>query len=140
MTEKIREQPDITLHELIDEFNLPISQSALCRRLRKLGLTFKKKTLRPSKQTINSKSNGSAHNLSQNTARTNTSTMYWFDESSANCGMTRLCGRAFSYERMDEYVSDVRFECTLVAGVLGLEVVVASLLFKVSLNGCLVVW
>jgi transposase len=40
---KVREQPDITLQELIDEFKLPISQSALCRRLRKLGLTFKKR-------------------------------------------------------------------------------------------------
>ena len=41
--EKIKEQPDITLQELIDEFNLPFSQSALSKRLRKLGLTFKKR-------------------------------------------------------------------------------------------------
>ncbi|MDR2700635.1 MAG: helix-turn-helix domain-containing protein [Nitrososphaerota archaeon] len=33
---KIKQQPDITLQELIEEFKLPISQSALCRRLRKL--------------------------------------------------------------------------------------------------------
>jgi len=43
VVEKIRKQPDITLQELIDEYKLPISQSALCRRLRKLGLTFKKR-------------------------------------------------------------------------------------------------
>jgi len=43
VVEKVREQPDITLQELIDTFNLPISQSALCRRLRKIGLTFKKR-------------------------------------------------------------------------------------------------
>jgi len=41
--ERIKEQPDITLQELIDEFNLPFSQSALSKRLRKLGLTFKKR-------------------------------------------------------------------------------------------------
>ncbi|MDR2699439.1 MAG: IS630 transposase-related protein [Nitrososphaerota archaeon] len=63
--EKIQEQPDITLQELIDEIKLPINQSALCRRLRKLDLTFKKKTLPPSKQTKNSKSNRSAHSVSQ---------------------------------------------------------------------------
>ena len=39
---KIKEQPDMTLLELIDEFDLPISESALCRRLIKLGLTYKK--------------------------------------------------------------------------------------------------
>jgi len=43
VVEKIYEQPDITLQELIDEFNLAISHFALCRRLRKLGLTFKKR-------------------------------------------------------------------------------------------------
>ena len=40
---KIQEIPDITLLELIEEFTLPFSESALCRRLIKLGLTFKKR-------------------------------------------------------------------------------------------------
>ena len=40
---KIREIPDMTLLELIDEFNLPISQAALSKRLIKLGLTYKKR-------------------------------------------------------------------------------------------------
>jgi transposase len=40
---RIKELPDITLEELIDEFNLNISKSALCRRLIKIGLTFKKR-------------------------------------------------------------------------------------------------
>ena len=30
---KIQEEPDMTLQELIDEFNLGISQAALCKRL-----------------------------------------------------------------------------------------------------------
>jgi transposase len=42
---KIKEKPDMTLHEIIDEFNLGISKSALCRRLNKLGLTVKKNIL-----------------------------------------------------------------------------------------------
>jgi len=40
---KIKEQPDLTLLEIIEEFNLPISQAALCKRLKKRGLTFKKR-------------------------------------------------------------------------------------------------
>jgi transposase len=43
VTEKIKEEPDITLLELIEEFNLKISQSALSRRLKKLGFTYKKR-------------------------------------------------------------------------------------------------
>ena len=40
---KIKETPDITLFELIDEFDLSISQMALSKRLKKLGLTYKKR-------------------------------------------------------------------------------------------------
>jgi transposase len=40
---KIKEVPDMTLLELIDEFNLPISQVALSKRLIKLGMTYKKR-------------------------------------------------------------------------------------------------
>ncbi|MDR0797892.1 MAG: hypothetical protein LBE70_04160 [Nitrososphaerota archaeon] len=97
--EKICEQPDITLRELIDEFNLPISQSALCRRLRKHGLTFKKKTLYSNKQKT-SKVVEARTTYRKTQQELNISTTYWFDESSANCGMTRLYGRAFSHERV----------------------------------------
>ncbi|GHU82952.1 hypothetical protein FACS1894196_2080 [Clostridia bacterium] len=41
--EKIQKQPEIGLQELIDEFSLPVSVSALCRTVNnKLGLTRKK--------------------------------------------------------------------------------------------------
>jgi transposase len=40
---RIKELPDITLEELIEEFDLKISISALCRRLIKIGLTLKKR-------------------------------------------------------------------------------------------------
>ena len=40
---KVKEMPDMTLVELIEEFNLPISESALCRRLIRLGLSLKKR-------------------------------------------------------------------------------------------------
>jgi len=40
---KIKAQPDVTLEELVEEFNLKISISALCRKLQKLNLNFKKR-------------------------------------------------------------------------------------------------
>ena len=47
ITIRINEQPDITLQELIDEFNLPVCVSALCRTVNnKLGFRFKKNTIR----------------------------------------------------------------------------------------------
>lgn len=43
VAEKIAEQPDITLGELIDRLSLGISESALCRRVAAMGLSYKKK-------------------------------------------------------------------------------------------------
>ena len=40
---KIKEQPDITLEELVERFGLNISISGLSRKLKKLDLTFKKR-------------------------------------------------------------------------------------------------
>ena len=42
ITEKIREEPDITLAEIVEQFQLNISISALSRRLIKQDLSFKK--------------------------------------------------------------------------------------------------
>lgn len=44
---RIEEQPDIALHELIDEFSLPVSAPALCNIInKKLGLVRKKNGVR----------------------------------------------------------------------------------------------
>jgi transposase len=60
---------------------------------------------------------------------------YWFDETSTNYGMTRLYGRAFSSERINDYVPDVRFERTSLMGALGLNGIIAPLTYKGTLNG-----
>ena len=47
ITNKINEQPDISLQELIDEFDLPVCVSALCRTVNnKLEMRFKKNSAR----------------------------------------------------------------------------------------------
>jgi transposase len=60
---------------------------------------------------------------------------YWLDESGTNCGMTRLYGRAFSDERINDYVPDVRFERTSVIAVLGLNGIIAPMVYKGTMNG-----
>jgi transposase len=61
--------------------------------------------------------------------------IYWLDESGTNCAMTRLYGRAFSNERVNDYVPDVRFERTSVIAVLGLNGIVAPMVYKGSMTG-----
>ena len=60
---------------------------------------------------------------------------YWLDECSVNLGMTRNYGRAFSNERVIDYVPDIRFERTSILGVLGSTGIVAPFVYKDSLNG-----
>ena len=59
----------------------------------------------------------------------------WLDQMSINCGMTRLYGRAFKNERINDYVPDVRFERTSVMGALGVDGMIAPLAYKGTLNG-----
>jgi len=61
--------------------------------------------------------------------------VYWLDQMSINCGMTRLYGRAFKNERINDYVPDVRFERTSVMGALGVNGMIAPLAYKGTLNG-----
>ena len=60
---------------------------------------------------------------------------YFLDESSINCGMTRLYGRAYSNERIEEYVPDVRFERTSMIGAMGVKGIIAPMTYKGTLNG-----
>lgn len=71
----------------------------------------------------------------ENQRKMDVSNTYWLDQSSINCGMTRLYGRAFSNERITEYVPDVRFERTSIMGVMGLDGIIAPLTYKGTLNG-----
>ena len=59
---------------------------------------------------------------------------YWLDETSINCGMTRLYGRAISGKRIYDYVPDVRFERTSLMGALGVNGIIAPLTYKGTLN------
>lgn len=59
----------------------------------------------------------------------------FLDESSVNCGMTRLYGRAPYDERVNDYVPDVRFERTSIISTIRLDGTQTPFMFKGTLNG-----
>lgn len=71
----------------------------------------------------------------QNQESFDVSKLKFLDESSINCGMTRIYGRAPTNERVNDYVPDVRFERTSIIATLGLDGLSAPLMFKGTLDG-----
>jgi transposase len=63
------------------------------------------------------------------------SNTYWLDETGVNCALTRLYGRAFSNERINEYVPVVRFERTSIISAMGLNGVIAPMVYKGTMDG-----
>lgn len=61
--------------------------------------------------------------------------LVFLDESSVNCGMTRLYGRAEKQDRIDDYTPDVRFERTSIISSIRLDGTQVPLIFKGTLNG-----
>jgi len=59
----------------------------------------------------------------------------FLDETSVNCGMTRLYGRAPKNERIYDYVPDVRFKRTSVISTIRLNGDSVPFMFKGTLNG-----
>jgi len=63
------------------------------------------------------------------------SSLVFVDESSINCGMTRLYARSNRKERVYDYVPDIRFERTSIISSIRLDGEQAPFMFKGSLNG-----
>ena len=61
--------------------------------------------------------------------------LVFLDETSVNCGMTRLYGRASKNERIYDYVPDVRFKRTSIISTVRLNGESVPMMFKGTLNG-----
>ncbi len=61
--------------------------------------------------------------------------LVFIDKSSINCAMTRLYGRAYTDERVCEYVPDIRFERASIISSLRLNGESAPIIFIGTLNG-----
>lgn len=71
----------------------------------------------------------------ENQQQLNPESLVFLDESSINCAMTRLYGRALKKDRVNDYVPDVRFERTSIISSIRLSGHTAPLIFKGTLNG-----
>jgi transposase len=138
MLEKIRhrieEQPDIGLHELIDELSLPVSAPALCKTINgKLGLR-RKKTVHAAEQHREDVIlkriawKGEQKNLDP-------SHLVFLDESGVDLGMTRLYGRAAHHERVVDAVPDIRFHRMTILSSVRLNGETIPVIFEGALNG-----
>ena len=65
----------------------------------------------------------------------NPSRFVFLDETSVNCGMTRLYGRAPTNERICDYVPDVRFKRTSIISTMRLSGESVPLMFEGTLDG-----
>ena len=105
-----------------------------------MGIISKKKTLH-AKQQQRKDVQEKRKKHREHQVNLDASKLKFIDQSSVNCGMTRLYGRAPTNERVNDYVPDVRFERTSIIAALGLDGVTAPLAFKGTLNGDLfAVW
>ena len=132
--ETIKKQPDITLEELIETLNLPIKKSRLSVILIGMGLSFKKKTLFPKEQ-LREDVQKERKEWVEKIKNVNPNRFVFLDETSVNCGMTRLYGRAPKNERVYDYVPDVRFKRTSVISTIRLNGESVTFMFKGTLDG-----
>jgi len=133
---EVKKNPDHTLLELIEKFNLKISQSGLSRVFKKLGLTFKKKDT-PCKPTKTIKCNQRTRQLARFTKTLEVGQLVFLDKCGVNLALTRLYGWGERHMRVDDYVSDARFERSSILSAVCLSGVEASVSFSGVLNGAL---
>jgi transposase len=131
---RIEKQPDITLRELIEELELPISESGLCKIVNeKLGLRRKKTAFAAQQQRADvaqKRDLWKSHQPSLDASR-----LVFLDESGVNTAMTRLYGRAQKHQRVREAVPDTRFHRTTILSSVRLDGKMVPCVFEGALNG-----
>lgn len=123
----VGEQPDATLEELRQRLGADCSLAAICRALKKLGFTRKKKVLHAQERdTPEARTKRRA--FRREVAKVSPGHLVFVDESGADTAMTRTRGRAPAGERVEGAVPGHWDTVTLVSG-LRLSGVTAPLVF-----------
>ncbi|MDR1628441.1 MAG: hypothetical protein LBR79_06700 [Oscillospiraceae bacterium] len=89
----VAKNPDATFDEIIEELSLPIHKSRLYVLFIEAGLSFKKRALHPKvqqREDVQQK----CKEWRENQKKLDISKLKFLDESSVNCGMTKLYGCA----------------------------------------------
>jgi transposase len=127
LRERVREQPDATLEELRQRLAVACSLGAICRALKRLGITRKKKVLH-AEQRDTPEAQKKRQAFRREVARIDPKHLVFVDESGANTAMTRTHGRAPAGERVHGAVPGFWESVTLICG-LRLSGVTAPLVF-----------
>lgn len=128
LRELVSQQPDATLKELRERLGVNCSLAALCRALKKLGITRKKKVLHAQERDSPSVQK-KRHEFQRQAAEIDKNHLVFVDESGANTAMTRTHGRAPAGERVHGAVPGFWESVTLICG-LRLSGVVAPVVFQ----------
>jgi len=127
LRELVSEQPDATLEELRQRLAVACSLAAICRTLKKLGITRKKKVLH-AQQRDTPEVQKKRRAFRREVAGIDPKHLVFVDESGANTAMTRTHGRAPVGERVHGAVPGFWESVTLICG-LRLSGVTAPLVF-----------
>jgi transposase len=132
LRELVRKQPDATLEELRDRLNVDCSLAAICRALKKLGITRKKKVLH-AEQRDTPEIQKKRRAFRRQIAAIPPKRLVFVDETGVNTAMTRTHGRAPAGERVHGAVPGYWESMTLICG-LRLSGVTAPFVFPGATN------
>jgi transposase len=127
LRELVIQQPDATLEELRQRVAVDCSLAAICRALKKLGITRKKKVLH-AQQRDTPEVQKKRRAFRREVAEIDPKHLVFVDESGVNTAMTRTHGRAPAGERVHGAVPGFWESMTLICG-LRLSGVTAPLVF-----------
>lgn len=133
-------QPDIYLRELrvlaIDELGREVSLMTLCRALKAVELTSKKKTLIAAEQEREDVASA-RHAWKQEQANIDPETLVFLDETWAKTNMTRTYGRSLIGTRLIESIPHARWETTTFLGAMRSSGFIAPLCVDGPINGAI---
>jgi transposase len=130
----VREHPDATLAELREYLGVQCALSTLCMALKKMGLSFKKKTIHAAEQDrpdVAEKRAYWCHWSQEVDARR----LIFIDETWAKTNMTRLRGRAPRGERLIAKTPHGHWKTTTLIAALGIEGIRCSTVVDGAVNG-----
>jgi transposase len=131
---RIEQQPDITLLKLIEEFNLPISESALSKRLKKSGFRLKKIYPHEQDRADVAEKRCEWNKWQDGLSALDLKRLRFLDESSINLAYTLLYGRAKAGVRKYEGVKDVRFKRQSILSTISFDGTQVPIVFEGTLN------
>jgi transposase len=97
------------------------------------GISYKKNS--PPKRTVSGRRPAKTFRVGGTTKKLDANNLVFIDESSVNCGMTRLYGRSKKVDRVNDYTPDARFERTSVISSIRLDGTQVPFMFKGTLDG-----